>query len=148
MSQVTRERVKFLLFALDYELIDWSFYQKSNGVINRIYFVDVQRKSGNSEKSEREQFVLRVYNPHSFWEKGRSENEIAALKYVKENTRIPVPKIISYSVDKSTSFLGCQYILMERVPGVILRELVDSIKDVNDFPQNIIDQMLDYVRFE
>ena len=37
---------------------------------------------------------------------------------------------------------------MERVPGVILRELVDSIKNVNDLPQKIIDQMLDYVRFE
>lgn len=70
--------------------------------------------------------ILRIANPHKFWERGRTENEVAVLKYVAKNTSIPVPRVWSYSIDKAISFIGCQYILMDKLPGVTLNELLDS----------------------
>lgn len=141
VENVSRERVEFLLLALGYDLVDWRLHDKSTGVINRIYFLDVRQQANSCTKDEKkelsseshvveerlvdvlESFVLRICNPHKFWERGRCESEVAVLKYVKEHTAIPVPKIHSYSFDKSTSLLGCEYILMDRVPGVILGSL-------------------------
>lgn len=127
MSQLSREKVVRLLDTVNYDLVEMKFFFKSCGVINRIFILDVVRQTYPCQQSEglhaqppHEQLILRICNPHKFWANGRNENEIAMLKYLGEHTSIPVPRILSYSIEKSISLIGCQYILMEKMPGILL----------------------------
>lgn len=78
------------------------------------------RKNGHNQNEE---LALRIYNPHRFWENLRSQNEASLLKYLNKSTKIPVPKVLSHSSDRSTSLLGCEYLLMNRIPGVLLDDI-------------------------
>ena len=73
-----------------------------------------------------EELVLRIYNPHRFWGNLRSQNEVSLLKYLNKSTKIPVPKVLSHSSNRSTSLLGCEYLLMNRIPGVLLDDITDK----------------------
>ena len=88
-----------------------------HGVINKIFFIKAQedKQLGNPTTNARK-FVLRISNPHRWW-KGNSEYQITVMKLAKENTKIPVPTILDYSYNQSTSYFGCEYILMECCSG-------------------------------
>lgn len=124
LSRLTRSSLGRLLDTIGFDLINYHYFAKSAGVINKIFALDVQRQG----TEQRDQMILRVVNPHKFWEHGRNENEVAVLKYLAKNTSIPVPKIWSYCIDKSISLIGCQYILMDRMPGVTLSEQLRTIE--------------------
>lgn len=76
------------------------------------------------EEEEKEvHLVLRLYNPNKLWTKGRCQNEVAIMSYLKKHSNLPVPTIHSYSYEKSKNILRCEYILMDRLPGIPLSEL-------------------------
>lgn len=66
-----------------------NFFNKTYGVINKIYILVVNDKFS----SEKRELILRINNPHLFWVKRRNRNEVNIMKYVKQNTVIPVPEI-------------------------------------------------------
>ncbi|KAF7504664.1 hypothetical protein GJ744_002018 [Endocarpon pusillum] len=45
------------------------------------------------------------------------ESEVATMKYIKSRTRIPVPEVYAYDLDKN-NVLGTPYILMECIDGL------------------------------
>lgn len=119
-----------------------NFFKETCGVINKIYVLDVKHKNNSSETK---QLILRINNPHLFWKKRRNRNEVNIMKYIKQNTNIPVPLILSYSYDPLTSILGCEYILMEKVPGEILSNITDNISP-DELSDKIINQMISYYK--
>lgn len=46
------------------------------------------------------------------------KNEVATLNYVKQRTTIPVPTVI-VSDSSSENDLGYEWILMEKIPGLV-----------------------------
>lgn len=46
---------------------------------------------------------LRMANPHPFWKKIKTENEVAILKFVKEKTKVPVPIVLDFCSDREGS---------------------------------------------
>ncbi|KAF9879556.1 hypothetical protein CkaCkLH20_03099 [Colletotrichum karsti] len=58
--------------------------------------------------------VLRVAGPHL--PRIKTENEIALMKWVRENTSIPVPAVIRWD-SSCENVLGREFSLLERIPG-------------------------------
>ncbi|KAF2429614.1 hypothetical protein EJ08DRAFT_270470 [Tothia fuscella] len=53
-------------------------------------------------------------------------SEVAVLKYVKEHTTVPVPKVLAWSSDSSNP-VGAEYIIMEKATGVQLFTAWDGL---------------------
>jgi len=49
----------------------------------------------------------------------KTASEVATLAYVREHISVPVPRVIASS-STAENELGCEWILMEKVPGVAL----------------------------
>ncbi|RPA74568.1 hypothetical protein BJ508DRAFT_215288, partial [Ascobolus immersus RN42] len=87
------------------------------GMFNKAYLVKVL----GVEK----EFFFRVrlpVDPHH-----RTASEVATLEFLRRNTSIPVPRVYAYDSSSDNS-LKFKWILMDRVKGVPLREVWDSIK--------------------
>ena len=52
----------------------------------------------------------------------KTASEVATLSYIREHTSIPVPRVIASS-STAENELGCEWILMERLPGVALTDV-------------------------
>ncbi len=83
-----------------------------NGFINPIYFV---------KTTDNRELVFRVTNPLRSWRKLKTLNEVTCINFLKENTGIPVPNILDYSLD--TKLIGYEYMLYEKIPGRPLSEI-------------------------
>ncbi|KAE9390693.1 hypothetical protein BT96DRAFT_980162 [Gymnopus androsaceus JB14] len=60
----------------------------------------------------------------------KTENEVAAMDFVRNHTTLPVPKVYAYCSD-SNNPVGVEWIIMEHMPGVELRDGWDEL----DFAQ-------------
>lgn len=49
-------------------------------------------------------------------------SEVATMDYCRTILHLPVPRVITYSSDASTSPIGAEFILREHAPGVTLDE--------------------------
>ncbi|KAK8034618.1 hypothetical protein PG993_009613 [Apiospora rasikravindrae] len=78
------------------------------GAFNRVYTVD----------SVKGKFIMRVSLPVDPIFKTRGE--VSTLRFIRENTTIPVPKVIAFD-DTRSSKIGFEWILMEFIPGQSLR---------------------------
>ncbi|KAL2669844.1 hypothetical protein Neosp_015141 [[Neocosmospora] mangrovei] len=56
----------------------------------------------------------------------KTESEVATMDYIRRNSSIPVPKVIAYASSASNE-LGFEWILMERVRGVSLDQVWDTM---------------------
>ncbi|KAM0415715.1 hypothetical protein ACHAPT_013331 [Fusarium lateritium] len=56
----------------------------------------------------------------------KTESEVATIDYVRRNSSIPVPEVIAYASSASNE-LGFKWILMERVQGVPLDQVWDTM---------------------
>lgn len=121
IEKVTRPNLELLLSSIGFDLIDFGIFDDAKGAIQKIYLVKVIA-CGCGSDGERD-LILRIYNPHKFFEKRRCQNEVAILSHLKNFTSVPVPKIFSFSYEKSESILGCEFVLMERVPGIPLGDI-------------------------
>ena len=68
-----------------------------------------------------ERYIVRVpaIGTAARWQEGDAHNmrcEVALMKYLRQNTKIPVPEIVA-SEDDLHSHIGAPYILMKRLPG-------------------------------
>ncbi|EGN91455.1 hypothetical protein SERLA73DRAFT_67374, partial [Serpula lacrymans var. lacrymans S7.3] len=62
-------------------------------------------------------------------------NEVAAIKYIKENTNFPVPTIRCHFEDN-----GCYYIIMDAVPGTSMVNLAEDQRKV------VIEELKGYIK--
>ena len=73
----------------------------------------------------------------------KTAGEFATLSYLQEYTAIPVPRIIAHS-STSDNDVGCEWILMEKVPGV---SLADVWRDIDlETKSEVARSVMDYVR--
>ncbi|KAJ7599857.1 hypothetical protein C8J56DRAFT_812763 [Mycena floridula] len=57
----------------------------------------------------------------------RRQSEVATMEYIKEHTKIPIPRVLQYS--HSHTDIGRPYILMTNVDGVALSSIWDDLAD-------------------
>ncbi|KAI9727743.1 MAG: hypothetical protein M1834_007982 [Cirrosporium novae-zelandiae] len=82
--------------------------------------------------------ILRISGDHIA--KIKTENEAAVLSWVRENTSIPVPDLVSYDA-MTDNPLGREYILFTRCPGQSLADVFRSFSD--EQMDSIIEQVID-----
>jgi hypothetical protein len=119
VSLITIDSVNRLTETLGYKTVKLVRFTEPHGVINMIYFVTVENNA------ERLEWVLRVTNPWEIWTGRLPMNESTILNIIgrwndsciEAERRIPVTKILSFSADASTSLLGCEYSLGEKIAG-------------------------------
>lgn len=105
----------------------------NRGYNNRVY---------NLSASDGREYILRLSG--RFWTRYKTENEVAALVYIKKLCKsIPVPKILGYCTDKEKSGVNAEYILMEKLEGEPL-ECIWSDLD-SDKKLDMITQVADIV---
>jgi len=82
-----------------------------------------------------EEYVLRLCGKH--WERYKTVSEVNSLRFIKENTTLPVP--IIYHYDSSKEEIGFEYLIMEKMPGRLmyhewdnfsLEEKEELVKDI------------------
>lgn len=138
INSIDDEKLKNLTESIGCRFISSQLFKSNKEFKNNPYYLIncVEKKLNNTEK----QFILKLTDPHPFFKRKKTTNEISILNYLQLNTKIPVPIVLSYSKNKQTSLLGCEYILLSRVKGKCLCE---EFKSANEIPEKIIHQMLD-----
>ncbi len=140
LSSLSDSKFEKLCKSIDLKFISAEPIKENMGMVNSMFLIQAQ---DNNNKMQVE-LILRITEQHTFFTQKKTTNEVAILNYLKNTTKIPVPKILSFSNDKLTSVIDCEYILMEKVKGLILGEVIDQhFQDVNNLPDKLIDQMLD-----
>ncbi|KAK4246190.1 phosphotransferase enzyme family-domain-containing protein [Corynascus novoguineensis] len=81
----------------------------AQGAFNKVYIVTFAEK----------EVIARVTLPVD--PKWKTLSEVATLEWVRENTSLPVPEVISYQADR-TSAIGFEWIVMSKMPGTSLRD--------------------------
>ncbi|KAK4035260.1 phosphotransferase enzyme family-domain-containing protein [Parachaetomium inaequale] len=84
---------------------------------NKVYVVTFPEKE--------KEVITRVTLPVD--PKWKTLSEVATLQWIRDNTSLPVPEVISYQADRRASAVGFEWILMSKMPG---RSLGDRWKDV------------------
>ena len=91
---------------------------------HRIWLVSFTDSSAGSYKSIPNEVVLRVAGTHL--PEIKTENEIAFIEWLRRNTDVPTPQIIAW--DKTVqNELQYEYMVMEKVPGVVALDLYDNL---------------------
>ncbi|KAK4221255.1 kinase-like domain-containing protein [Podospora fimiseda] len=88
----------------------------SEGAFHRLFLI--------SSPLTGEEFIFRVALPVDPFFK--TESEVATMDYVRLNSPVHVPRVIAYSFDASNE-LGFEWILMEKVNGVQLAKVEESM---------------------
>ncbi|KAJ8107252.1 hypothetical protein OPT61_g8997 [Boeremia exigua] len=83
-------------------------------------------------KEDGQQIVVKIPFPIAGPPKYTTASEVAVLHYLKNYTRIPVPKVLAWSSD-STNPVGAEYIIMEKASGVQLFNTWGSMSDSDRF---------------
>lgn len=94
---------------------------KVEGNFNRAFILDLDNGS---------RVVARIPFPVAGPSRLVTNSEVATIAYVRENTSIPVPKVLDWSDDPMNPS-GTEYIIMEYAPGVQLHEIwpqMDSLQ--------------------
>jgi aminoglycoside phosphotransferase (APT) family kinase protein len=87
------------------------------------------------------QYIFRATTPvEPFF---KTVDEVATLSYLREHTSIPVPRVIAHS-STSDNEVGCEWILMEKIPGVAL---ADAWRDIDlETKSRVTRSVVGYVR--
>lgn len=101
----------------------------AEGIFNKLYKVETEAESS----------LMRVTLPVDPFHKTNSE--VATIQFVRENTTIPVPEIFAFD-DSAENELGFEWILMEMLPGVELRQRWRKLSMVAK--QDLVKQIAEY----
>ncbi|KAI1134784.1 hypothetical protein F5Y05DRAFT_416941 [Hypoxylon sp. FL0543] len=107
----------------------YSVHHLWDGVCSKIYSVSYEEKH----------YVMRVSLP--VCPKLKTESEVATLEWVRENTRLPVPKVICYDSSRNSP-VGFEWILMDRVDGLPLFQRWQAV--TQDARERIVKQIAEY----
>jgi aminoglycoside phosphotransferase (APT) family kinase protein len=134
LNSINEEKIKALVKSVGYNYVDSQLIKENKEFKNNPFYI-INVTQNNSQK----QLILRILDPHPFFKRKKTTNEVSIINYLKDNTNIPVPSVISFSKNKSTSLIGCEYILINRIKGKFLGE---EFKNANEIPDKVINQML------
>jgi hypothetical protein len=149
---INEQTVGMLLKQIDANLrfISLRHFGESQGCINQIYVITVSRRNQAEitdadyhNNLEQEELFLKISNPDERF-KGKKSCEASVIDYIRKNTTIPVPTILSYSTDAQKSPIKCEYILMEKAKGCQLSKVIPST--ANETPKSLIHEMIGYIR--
>ena len=91
------------------------------GTYNRVTGISVKETSMSDSKY----LILRAPRPEMA-AYGHIEREVAILRYVRQNTTLPVPDVIRFDVTANNP-LESGYVIQSRLPGVSLRTMWDEL---------------------
>lgn len=87
--------------------------------------------------------VLKVENTN--WARRKTLNEVSSIRYVAENTEIPVPTVVKYHNQIGSSPLGVEYILMTRIKGKAFNLIIDEIYHNKNNYLKILNDLADVI---
>jgi aminoglycoside phosphotransferase (APT) family kinase protein len=88
----------------------------TGGAFNKIYLITVSSNTIKDQKS----YIFRATLPvEPFY---KTASEVATLRLLRQRTSLPVPEVFAYDCTTENE-LGFEWIIMEKVPGVCLREV-------------------------
>ena len=134
ISGITNQSVDKLLGQVNFKLVSFGKLDESKGVINKIYLVRAIQLDSLEEK----ELILKINNPESKWI-GYKTNEAVLINHIRATSNVPVPNIVSYCYDPHASPISCSYILMHKVYGVLLRDILPD--DANQMPASLVDHL-------
>ena len=84
--------------------------------------------AGGSDAGDVE-LILRISNTHA-WRRGRmTDNEVASMRWAAAHGVPLVPRVLAFSANAASSPLGCEYILMEKLPGAPLQAVLEELSE-------------------
>lgn len=117
----------------------------SEGCLNKLYTIAVSDDGGNFGSP---QYIFRATSTiEPFY---KTASEVATLSYLREHTSIPVPLVIAHC-STAENELGCEWILMEKVPGVALGDVwsetnLETKKGITRSTAGFVQQLRDIQR--
>lgn len=102
--------------------------------INHVYLITL--KDG-------QECIIKISNP--IWKSDKTLNEVTALKFLKANTGLPVPAVLTYECNREKSPIGCEFIIMPRLPGKPLNNEIDRIYKNRETYHHILDQLAAHI---
>ena len=128
LISLSEDKLKSLIESIGLRYSSSQLVKENKEFNNNPYFLinAVEKKVGNAEK----QLILKITDPHPFFRRKKTANEVSIINYIKQNSKIPVPTILSYSKNKKTSMIGCEYILMTKIKGKPLREEFKAAEEI------------------
>jgi aminoglycoside phosphotransferase len=89
----------------------------AEGAFNKVYTIATSNNGGVGSHLP---YVFRATLPvEPFY---KTASEVATLSYIREQTSIPVPRVVAHS-STAENELGFEWVLMEKVPGVSLKSV-------------------------
>ncbi|RYN32217.1 hypothetical protein AA0112_g6258 [Alternaria arborescens] len=88
-----------------------------------------------------EKLVLRVSGQHL--PRMKTENEVAVMTWVKQNTSIPIPDLVAFDASSTTNAIGHEYTLLSLIEGTALSEKHQSLTEAQI--SSILDKLADYL---
>ncbi|KAH7883043.1 kinase-like domain-containing protein [Phlebopus sp. FC_14] len=85
--------------------------EKKEGLFNKTFMISLE----NGKK-----VAARIKNPIAGPEHLMTASEVATMDFVRNNLRLPVPKVLAWSSKASANEIGAEFILMETAQGVQL----------------------------
>jgi len=86
------------------------------------------------------EYVLRICYP--LLPSIKTENEVAILSWVRQNTKIPVPEVIAYS-SSADNALGQEYVMLSKEEGETLSDMYTEFDEQEKV--GVVDQLVDFL---
>ncbi|PWY76013.1 phosphotransferase enzyme family protein [Aspergillus sclerotioniger CBS 115572] len=107
----------------------------SDGQYNKVYQLTMD---------DGREFIAKFPNPNAGRPHLTTASEVATMDFLGNALNIPVPRVYAWSSRASQSPLGAEYILMEKLPGVVLTDVWHTMKGKQKV--KILDQIVDIER--
>jgi hypothetical protein len=121
--------------------------QQQNGIKGNYFEVKPLQDGGASfinsvyliTTTEGEELIIKIGNP--IWKGHKTLNEVLALKFLKENSCIPVPEVFAFENDGEHSLIKAEYIIMPRMKGRPLSSEIDRLNKDKESYRKVLDQL-------